>query len=362
MSFTHPHLVIVGAGIVGSSLAYHLARQNARVTLLDKAPGLAGNVTEQSFAWITAGYDIPEAYFNLRQQAVADWHRLENELKGRLSVNWSGALTWHTRLEETEQIASRLINAGIMARLIDRQEIYLLEPNLKTAPAHALFLEQEGTIDPALTAALLIEAAREAGADVQPGNEVLSLTTNGTRVTGVITSTGIISADIVVLAAGTGTAALCRSLGLILPIDISPAILMKFYTSHQFVNHIVSNPLMEIRAASTALTLAAEDYIDESIENNPQAIAQRTLEKIKIHWQVTGQIKLAGVITGQRPIPQDGLPIIGQTEDINGLYLAVMHTGVTLAALAGRLAAAELLNGQDDTTLVPYRPGRFSES
>ncbi len=98
----------------------------------------------------------------------------------------------------------------------------------------------------------------------------------------------------------------------------------------------------------------------KSIENNPQAIAQRTLEKIKKHWQGAEQIKLANVMVGRRPIPQDSLPIIGRTTHIDGLYLSVMHSGVTLAAIAGRLAAAEILSDQDDILLSPYRPKRFN--
>lgn len=181
----------------------------------------------------------------------------------------------------------------------------------------------------------------------------MSFITNGSRIAGVVTANGNLTADIVVLTAGANTATLCQPLDLTLPINVSPAILISFHNNHRFVNRIVSNPFMEVRAASNTLTLAAEDYIDESIENNPLVIAQRTLEKIKNHWQGTEQIKLANVMVGRRPIPQDGLPIIGRASHIEGLYLSVMHAGVTLAAIAGRLAAAEILSAQDNILLSP---------
>ena len=117
---------------------------------------------------------------------------------------------------------------------------------------------------------------------------------------------------------------------------------------------------MEVRAALNTLILAAEDYIDESIENNPQTIAQRTLKEIKKHWQGGEQLNLANVMVGRRPIPQDGLPIIGRITHIAGLYLSIMHSGVTLAAIAGRLAAAEILSDKDDSLLSSYRPKRFN--
>ena len=269
------------------------------------------------------------------------------------------ALTWHENTLDTDRIAGELQNSGYKVRIVKQQEIGLLEPNLKGVPQQAIFAESEGAIDPVLTTELFIKAAREAGADIQLGNEVLSFVTEGSRITGVVTANEILRADIVVLAAGAFTTALCQQLDFTLPINASPAILMRFHTDHQFVNRIVSNPLMEIRAASNTLTLAAEDYIDESMENNSQAIALRTLQKIKQYWHLEGQIELTDVVVGRRPMPQDGLPVIGRTAHIDGLYLLVMHTGVTLAGVAGRLAAAEILSDKYDVLLSSYRPGRF---
>lgn len=356
----HPHVIIVGAGIVGTSLAYHLARQQARVTLLDKAPKPAYDVTEKSFAWINVTHSVSETYRTLRQQAIADWHRLENELNGQLTIDWSGAITWYSDTAETARAAGELANFGCQVRLIDQQEIRLLEPNLKHAPPQAMFAEGEGAINPTLTAEMFITAAREAGATIQLGNEVVSLLTKGPRVVGVVTANGTMTADLVVLAAGVHATELCQPIDVTLPIDVSPAILLTFRNHHRFVNRIVSNPFLEIRAASDTLTLAAEDYIDESTENNPRAIAQRTLERMKEHWQGAKQVKLVHVSVGKRPIPQDGLPLIGRTAHIDGLYVSVMHSGVTLAAVAGRLAAAEILSNQDDAILSPYRPERFA--
>ena len=360
MIFKQPHIVIVGAGIAGASLAYHLACQHAHVTLIDKAAEPANDVTQKSFAWINVAHDAPETYLHLRQQAIADWHRIDDELKGQLKADWSGALTWREDTAETDRMAHQLIHSGYPVRLINQQEIRVLEPNLKDVPDRAMFAKGEGAIDPKLTTELFVKAAREKGADIQLGIEVLSFIINGSRIKGVVTANGNVMADIVVLAAGAHTATLCQPLEVILPINISPAILMSFHTAHRFVNRIVSNPIMEVRAASPTLALAAEDYIDESPENNPQAIAHRTLENIKKYWQGTEPITLANVVVGRRPIPGDGLPIIGRTTGIDGLYILVMHIGVTLAAIAGRLAAAELLSDKDDSLLSPYRPGRFT--
>ncbi|OUC08262.1 hypothetical protein RY27_10005, partial [Litorilinea aerophila] len=62
---------------------------------------------------------------------------------------------------------------------------------------------------------------------------------------------------------------------------------------------------------------------------------------------------------GRRPIPEDGLPILGFTQAVANLYLAAMHSGVTLAALVGELAALEIATGRPVDLLAPYRLERF---
>ena len=65
------------------------------------------------------------------------------------------------------------------------------------------------------------------------------------------------------------------------------------------------------------------------------------------------------VTLGWRVLPADELPIIGHPASAPDLYLAVMHSGITLAPLVGQLATMELLDGVDVQTLRPYRLERF---
>ena len=85
--------MIVGAGIVGASIAYHLARRGAPVTVIDSNE-VAGGATAQSFAWINSWSSANEAYARLRHNALQDYHRLQQDLDGALPLSWSGALIW----------------------------------------------------------------------------------------------------------------------------------------------------------------------------------------------------------------------------------------------------------------------------
>ncbi|MGB3443190.1 MAG: FAD-dependent oxidoreductase, partial [Actinophytocola sp.] len=132
------NLVVVGAGIVGASVAYHAARAGAVVTLVDVGrPGTG--VTADSFAWIgTAGVRTgPSAA--LRVTATEDYRRLEAELPG-LPVTWSGSLSW---------AADTAPEAGPGQEIVDAATVATLEPGLRQPPEWAVWAPRDGAADPA---------------------------------------------------------------------------------------------------------------------------------------------------------------------------------------------------------------------
>ncbi|MEM8863160.1 MAG: FAD-dependent oxidoreductase, partial [Chloroflexota bacterium] len=75
-------VIIVGAGIIGASIAYHLAQAGADVTIIEKGK-LGQGTTADSFAWINASRGKrPRHYYELNLQGIKEWHRLEEELDG----------------------------------------------------------------------------------------------------------------------------------------------------------------------------------------------------------------------------------------------------------------------------------------
>jgi glycine/D-amino acid oxidase-like deaminating enzyme len=354
-----PHIVVVGAGIVGASIAWHLARGGAAVTVLEQNCPASG-VTGKSFAWINVSHGVAAENAPLRAQALADYRRLERELGSSLRVDWCGALTWSRDSAETEGMVRDHAAWGYDIRIVGRDEIAALEPNLIEAPAIAAFAPGEGALDPVEATDALIRAAREAGAVIDLTTPVTALAAGDARATGVATGNGTIAADRVVLAAGLGTPALCTPLGIAPAIDTSPALLIRFRTSQPLLRRIVCNSAFESRQASATTILAAEDYIDESTANGPAAIAGRTLAALRRDIRGGAGVVLEDVTAGLRPMPADGLPIVGPVASVPGLYLAVMHAGITLAPTIGRIAATELLEGSIDAALATCRPERFA--
>lgn len=355
---TGPHVVVVGAGIVGASIAYHLAARGARVTLVEAA-GPAAGVTRRAFAWLNIAHTRPHPYQALRQSALQDWRRLEGELDGALAVSWCGALSWDADLSVTERLVEHHVAAGYDVRLVDRAEIATVEPALSAPPRVAAYAAGEGAVDPVEATLALIGAAMGLGADLRIGAGVTALEVSAGRVIGVRMGDRTIAADTVVAAAGLGSVDLCERAGVALPVSASPATLLRMSAGRTQVRGIVAGPDFEIREGAGGLLLAAADYIDDTPENGPEAVGRRMAAAVRAGVRDAEDISLIAAEPGWRPMPEDGAPIVGFAEGVDGLYLAAMHAAIILAPVVGRLAAAEILDGIEAPELAPCRLARF---
>jgi glycine/D-amino acid oxidase-like deaminating enzyme len=350
---------VVGAGIVGASIAYHLARRGAAVTVIDQGSP-AGQASGQSFGWINASHGVPEAYHRLRQLAVGEYRRLQDELDGALPLDRCGALVWQREPAATERFVRAHAAWGYEIRLLERDAIAALEPNLIEPPACAAHAVSEAALEPATATMVLLDAARRAGAALRLGTAVTALAASDRAITGIRTAEGVLRAEVVVLAAGVGTAALCAPQGVALPMDCSPAWLLRFRAPGRLIRSVISSPELEIRQSSDGRLLAAEDYATGSSPDDAAAIARATLATIRRCLRGADGVRVEGAGAAMRPIPADGLPVVGFSAAIRGLYLAVMHAGVTLAPAVGHFAAAEIVDGSSVPALDPCRPERFA--
>ncbi|MWD26472.1 FAD-dependent oxidoreductase [Aquicoccus sp. SCR17] len=346
-------IVVIGAGIIGTTLAWRLSRAGADVTVIDR--GLpAGLASGRSFGWINATYHHDAHHFRLRAEGMAAWHRLEAEL-GEGLVNWSGTLWWEEQGEEFDRVAAELRELGYPVEELGRDRVARMEPAI-VPPERALRLPSEGAADPARVVTRLSQGLR-----VISGLEVQAITERGGRVTGLATAEGAMEADHVVLAGGTGAPALAEPLGVALPMLRRPGVLMRTAPATPRLSHLLVTPAMELRQLPTGALLAptaASHQSDDSEEVDPPAqMADRALTRLR--EVLPGAPGWDRATLAWRPVPGDGLPVAGAAGP-EGLTLAVMHSGVTLAPVMAELLAHEILREEPAPMLAPYRPGRFA--
>lgn len=335
-------IVVVGAGIVGACLAYRLAGRGRSVTLIDA--GLPGSgATRASFAWIGRRFaaDLPSA--PLRGLALDEYRRLESELPA-LSIRWSGSISWDG-FDGTRQPRG----SGVAA----------LEPHLLDPPVTAVHRPEDAAFDPVAVVDLLVAAARDRGARLLTGVLVTGLEHKAGTVTGVRTTAGVVPAQTVVLAAGTGTVALCSGIGVTVPVEPSPAVLVRLRADPGLVKTIVATPWLEARQLEDGTVLAPVAYSGETDQAALRATARRVRDRFAASFAGAGGTTVVSVEIGWRPMPVDGEPIIGRPTGTRGLYVAVMHSAITLGAAAARLAAGEILTGTTVPELAGCRPDRF---
>jgi len=188
-------IVVIGAGIIGASIAWHLARKGCSVTIIAETPG--GVATPNSFAWINASWGNSEPYYRLRALSMQEWDRLADDIPS-LPLTRRGGLCWDMPAEELDAYV-RLHGAwGYAIRAVDASEIAEIEPNLAMVPAHAVFVESEAAVEPESATLLLLDEAVGMGAEIH-GAAVTLLREGKGRTIVVETDSGEVEADRIVL-------------------------------------------------------------------------------------------------------------------------------------------------------------------
>lgn len=352
------NVVVVGAGIIGASIAWHLARQGAAVTVVAEKSG--GVATPASFAWINASWGNPEFYFRFRRYAMEGWQRLAKELPD-IGVNWCGSICWDMSLEDMETYTMQYGRWGYGIRRINGNDVAAQEPHLSQVPEIALRIAEEGVVEPVAAAQRMLAGAQARGARLLYGANAGALLQEGNRITGVATTFGAMQADHVVLAAGAGAAALAKTAGVTLPIETPPGLIVHSKPTEKRLNGLVLAPELHMRQTAEGRIIAGADFGGRDPGEDPQAAADGLFAKLKTMLKGADDLELDFLTVGYRPTPKDGFPIIGKVETHEGLSVAVTHSGVTLAPAIGLLLSKEILSGKPEERLTPFRLSRFAE-
>ena len=350
-------IAIIGCGVIGLSVAYHLAGRGARVTVIDRAvPGAAA--TAASFAWINAAaMNGSVDYYRLRLQSLLEYQRLERDIG--LLVKHGGRLEWRDDDQTLSRECAVLAGLGYGVQWLSRDEISALEPALRDPPERAVFTELECSVDPQDMTASLVTAGIDLGVEFILSSEVTGLMVGHGAVRGVALEDRTIAADCVVLAAGADSEALAATVGLRLPMANSPGLLVHTAPTRPLIGRVLLTATIHMKQDPNGSMVAAWDFAGGAVADDGEREAARLLAEIGSLLRLEEPLILDAVTVGQRPEPEDGFPMVGFAGPQN-LYVTVMHSGITLAPLVGRLAAAEIIDGVEAELLAPFRPGRYA--
>ncbi len=371
-------IIIVGAGAVGSSIAYHLAALgHTNVALVDRG-GVAGGPTGSSSAIIRQNYSN-ELTARLALESV----RFFKEFAERTGDDCGYRATGCVSLAGVEEQAALATNValqqrvGIDVRLVSLDDVRTLAPGISVeGVAAATYEPAAGYADPVLTAQGLVEAARAKGVRVRLQAAAQSVTVTDGRVTGVVTEAGPLGAERVILATGPWTNTLLGPVGASLPIRVTRHPVCVYERPDDFLGlHPVVGDFpngVYLRAEGERLTLAGSLDIGPDDDVDPDAFATvstfdeaATLGELAARrYPALGRANSRGGWAGVYDVTPDWHPVVDEIVEARGLYVAAGTSGhgFKLSPALGE-HIARLLTGDAlaRTQLRPLRRSRFAE-
>jgi glycine/D-amino acid oxidase-like deaminating enzyme len=362
--------IVVGAGVVGSAVAYRLAEAGAQVTVVE-AGRVGGGTSGISFAWTNSNNKLPRAYHDLNVAGMMAHAALAEEFGGAPWFHRSGSIEWRRSPEEQDAHRAkieRLRSWGYAADWITRSDLAELEPDIdpdQVGDAPISLCPDEGWVDPVVYADAMIKRAVRHGALLKTGRKVVDVVTRNGKATGVRTEDGTLhEGDIVVNCAGRWADGIAEDPGLRIPLAPTVGFIVFTPPVATSVSHLIHSSDVHLRPDGAGRLMMRENIFDHQVtlETHPSPDLPQSIEVMRraatIIPALQGVAPEAVRITA-RPIPEDGFTAIGTVPRVDNYYVIVTHSGVTLSPYLAHVAADEIVRGTTHAELSGFRPSRF---
>ena len=379
MGITTTEVLIIGSGVIGSSIAYHLARQGRQVLVVERSKV----ASKPAASWASAGgvrrQGRHHAEAQLAIEAIARWPTLEQELEADLHYRRGGNLLLAENNAEAEQLDTFVQHQHELGftdvELLDRQQVHDLVPGLHERVIAGSYSPADGQADPPRTTRAFATAARRHGAVYWDETPCSGLLMQGQRVIGAQTGRGEVQAARIVLAAGAWSDDLAATIGIRLPIR-TQALQMILTTpassnTLQPVLSAVSRSL-SLKQLSDGAFFLGGGWSGDPVSNRSDY--QLRPASVEGNWKTAceilprvGQQQIASAWCGLEAQSIDNIPFIGPIPGIDALILALGFSGhgFALAPATGRSIADQVagrptpeLDGLSPSRIANFQPGQ----
>ena len=360
MRTTTHDVLVIGAGLIGSSIAYYLSCNRANVGVLERGFAASGT-SGATVALVAAATRDPVSYARFVERSKDLLLELTDTLDLDIHYDRCGEL-WIFRNNEMMKKGKAIIRrnrvAGLDTCFVDRKEIEELEPALSTKGIlGAAYSATDGHLDPFALVRGLNRKANEQGAKCYFHTDVRKLSVGNGRIT-VQTSKGPFESANVVVAAGVWSPLITQSLGIGLPLRPVRGQILVTQPMPRIFDHVVSPGISQDWRGSIILGFCSEEvgYNNKNTLTALRSIAYDDITKSPL----LRDLQVIRSYSGLRPMPFDEYPLLDKLPGYENVYVAAVHSGVGNAQIIGKSMAEWITEGESGVDLSAYSLTRDS--
>lgn len=373
--------LIIGGGIIGCSIAYHLTRMGERDVVLLERAGLTEGATWHA-AGLVGQLRSSRNTTRMLKKSVEMYDRLQNEEGMQFDWKKTGSLrlaATRERLLEARRLATMARSFDLEMQIVSPGEAKDLFPLIEARGLEgAAFIPSDGYVDPASLCQAVAGAARRQGADIRQGCEVRDFTVSNGRITSVETSQGTFEADTIILAAGMWSRELGEKLGIRVP---ACAVEHQYIVTEPTGTEVGHFPTLRdperlvYYKPDVAGRLVIGGYEEGTLPFGDHGIPgsfvrqllpenlDRFLPLANLASQVTpivNEVGIRQVINGPIPYSADGDFVMGWQPGFDNLMMATGFLyGIAAGGGAGEMIAEWVVEGRPSLDLWPLDVRRF---
>lgn len=358
--------VVVGGGLLGSAIAYGLAREGVSTTLVDEGD-VAYRAARGNFGlvWVQSkGIGFP-AYADWTMQSADLWHDFATELFERTGIDvileQPGGIHLCLSAEELAEQKQKMEtlsnhqNGRFQYEMLDHKALSERLPGLGPEVVGGSYTPHDGHVNPLYLMRALQRAFLDLGGILLTGSHVHRIHKQGTDVL-IEAGNEKITTSRLVLAAGLGNKDLAPMVDLVQPIrPVKGQIMVS-----ERVAPFLGLPTTHVRQTGEGSVMIGDSKEDVGfdIRSDPRVITN-IAERARRYFPFLGRVRIVRSWAALRVMSPDGLPVYDQSETIPGAFTAACHSGVTLAAVHALKYAKFVLDGKLGSELQSFKAERF---
>jgi glycine/D-amino acid oxidase-like deaminating enzyme len=360
-------VAIVGGGLVGASLAFGLRSIGAKLLVLDDGGTASPSRANFGLVWVQGKGERFAPYAHWTVESARAWPKLADELRRETGIDAAlvqnggvHACLSSLELDARARYFDRLFGQPGAARyevaLLDRDALSHRLPGLGAEVAGGSFCPLDGHCNPLRLLRGLHAAMAKAGVVHRQGDRVIAVEPLATRFR-IVTASGSIDAERVVLAAGLGNARLARGIGVEVPVRPNKGQVLVL----ERVQPLLPLALDTIRQTDEGTILVGDSQEERGDDATSLPVLGAMARRAIATFPALARLNVLRGWAALRVMTPDGAPIYHASDAHPGAFVVNAHSGVTLAAAHAYRLAPAIAEGTLPGPLAPYRATRFDD-